>query len=64
LSGKGSEESTFNQDDKENLSDFRQVAPNPKLPLNTVASRYRYALQKLKDWVPEELGTNETNSLT
>ena len=32
MSDKGSEESTFNQDDKENLSDFRQVAPNPKLP--------------------------------
>ena len=29
---KGSEENTFTQDDKENLSDFRQVAPNPKLP--------------------------------
>ena len=25
------------------------------MSLNTVASRYRYALQKLKDWVPEEL---------
>ena len=29
--------------------------------LNTVASRYRYALQKLKDWVPEELDNSTPN---
>ena len=32
MNHKRSEENTFTQDDKENLSDFRQVAPNPKLP--------------------------------
>ena len=32
MNHKRSEENTFTQDDKENLSDLRQVAPNPKLP--------------------------------
>ena len=43
---------------------FDEISRTLDLSLNTVASRYRYALQKLKDWVPEELGMNETNSLT
>ena len=34
---------------------FDEIARTLDLSLNTVASRYRYALQKLKDWVPEEL---------
>ena len=34
---------------------FDEIAQTLELSLNTVASRYRYALQKLKDWVPEEL---------
>ena len=32
MNHKRSEENTFTQDDKENLSDLRQAAPNPKLP--------------------------------
>ena len=43
---------------------FDEISRTLDLSLNTVASRYRYALHKLKDWVPEELGMNETNSLT
>ena len=34
---------------------FDEIARTLDMSLNTVASRYRYALQKLKDWVPEEL---------
>ena len=34
---------------------FDEIARTLDISLNTVASRYRYALQKLKDWVPEEL---------
>jgi RNA polymerase sigma-70 factor (ECF subfamily) len=34
---------------------FDEIARTLDASLNTVASRYRYALQKLKDWVPEEL---------
>lgn len=34
---------------------FDEIARTLDISLNTVASRYRYALQKLKDWVPQEL---------
>ncbi len=34
---------------------FDEIARTLEESLNTVASRYRYALQKLKEWVPEEL---------
>ena len=34
---------------------FDEIARILDESLNTVASRYRYALQKLKDWVPEEM---------
>ena len=34
---------------------FDEIARTLDLSLNTVASRYRYALQKLKDSVPQEL---------
>lgn len=34
---------------------FDEIARTLELSLNTVASRYRYALQKLKDSVPQEL---------
>ena len=34
---------------------FDEIARTLDLSLNTVASRHRYALQKLKTWVPEEL---------
>lgn len=34
---------------------FDEIARTLEISLNTVASRYRYALQKLNDWVPEEL---------
>ena len=34
---------------------FDEIARTLDASLNTVASRYRYALQQLKDWVPEEL---------
>ena len=34
---------------------FDEIARTLDESLNTVASRYRYALQKLKDWVPEEM---------
>ena len=33
---------------------FDEIARTLDMSLNTVASRYRYALKKLKDWVPEE----------
>jgi len=34
---------------------FDEIARTLDESLNTVASRYRYALQKLKEWVPEEM---------
>ena len=34
---------------------FDEIARTLDLSLNTVASRYRYALRKLKDWVPGSL---------
>ena len=34
---------------------FDEIARTLDLSLNTVASRYRYALAKLKDWVPASL---------
>ena len=34
---------------------FDEIGRTLDLSLNTVASRYRYALQKLKDSVPQEL---------
>ena len=42
---------------------FDEIARTLDESLNTVASRYRYALQKLKDWVPEEMeGKKEDSS--
>jgi len=44
---------------------FDEIARTLDESLNTVASRYRYALQKLKDWVPEEIqGKPEDSSST
>lgn len=40
---------------------FDEIARTLDLSLNTVASRYRYALQKLKNWVPEELDNPNPN---
>jgi len=41
---------------------FDEIARTLDESLNTVASRYRYALEKLKDWVPEEMeGKSENN---
>lgn len=40
---------------------FDEIARTLDLSLNTVASRYRYALQKLKYWVPEELKNSGPN---
>ena len=40
---------------------FEEISRTLELSLNTVASRYRYALQKLKDSVPKELN-DKTNS--
>ena len=40
---------------------FEDFSRTLELSLNTVASRYRYALQKLKDSVPKELN-DKTNS--
>ena len=40
---------------------FDEIARTLNISLNTVASRYRYALQKLKDWVPEELENSNPN---
>jgi len=37
---------------------FDEIARTLDLSLNTVASRYRYALLKLKNWVPEELNNS------
>ena len=34
---------------------FDEIARTLDLSLNTVASRYRYALDKLKEWVPVSL---------
>ena len=34
---------------------FDEIGRTLDLSLNTVASRYRYALQKLRDWVPSQL---------
>ena len=42
---------------------FEEIARALDESLNTVASRYRYALEKLKDWAPEELeGKSEESS--
>jgi len=38
-----------------------EISRTLDLSLNTVASRYRYGLQKLKEWVPQELGESERN---
>ena len=38
---------------------FDEIVDNT-LSLNTVASRYRYALSKLKEWVPDELEENSS----
>ena len=40
---------------------FDEISRTLDLSLNTVASRYRYGLQKLKEWVPQELGESEKN---
>ena len=40
---------------------FDEISRTLDLSLNTVASRYRYGLQKLKEWVPQELGESERN---
>ena len=37
---------------------FDEIGRTLDLSLNTVASRYRYALQKLKEWLPAELEDN------
>ncbi len=43
---------------------FDEIARTLDLSLNTVASRYRYALQKLKDSVPREIeGKPQTHTL-
>ena len=34
---------------------FDEIGRTLDLSLNTVASRYRYALRKLKDWLPAAL---------
>ena len=39
---------------------FGEIGRTLDLSLNTVASRYRYALQKLKDSVPQELESGTT----
>ena len=39
---------------------FDEIGRTLDLSLNTVASRYRYALQKLKDSVPQELESGTT----
>ena len=43
---------------------FDEIARTLDLSLNTVASRYRYALDKLKEWVPVSLekGPSEKSS--
>ena len=42
---------------------FDEIARTLDESLNTVASRYRYALQKLKDLVPQEMeGQKEDHS--
>jgi hypothetical protein len=41
---------------------FDEIARTLDESLNTVASRYRYALEKLKDWVPEEMEGKSENS--
>ena len=40
---------------------FDEIARTLDLSLNTVASRYRYALRKLKDWVPASLEDRSTD---
>jgi RNA polymerase sigma-70 factor (ECF subfamily) len=41
---------------------FDEIARTLDLSLNTVASRYRYALKKLREWLPEELEEPKFNS--
>jgi len=43
---------------------FDEIARTLDESLNTVASRYRYALEKLRDWVPEELEGKSENRQT
>ena len=40
---------------------FEDIARTLDLSLNTVATRYRYALQTLKDWVPAEMDDPNPN---
>ena len=41
---------------------FDEISRTLDLSLNTVASRYRYGLQKLKEWLPQERGESERNT--
>ncbi|MEL0099335.1 MAG: sigma-70 family RNA polymerase sigma factor, partial [Opitutae bacterium] len=41
---------------------FDEIARTLDESINTVASRYRYALEKLKDWVPEEMDGRKEDS--
>jgi RNA polymerase sigma-70 factor (ECF subfamily) len=43
---------------------FDEIARTLDESLNTVASRYRYGLQKLRDWVPEEMEGKKGESST
>ena len=43
---------------------FDEIARTLDESLNTVASRYRYALQKLQSWVPEEMDGKKEGSTT
>jgi len=43
---------------------FDEIARTLDESLNTVASRYRYALEKLKQWVPQEMEGKTKDSHT
>lgn len=43
---------------------FDEIAKILSISLNTAASRYRYAMEKLKKWVPEELTEPRTTDLS
>ena len=43
---------------------FDEISRALDLPLNTVASRYRYALSKLKEWVPPSLEDHPVDKST
>ena len=43
---------------------FDEIAKILGVSLNTAASRYRYAMEKLKKWVPEELAEPRTEDLS